>query len=177
MEAGPGRAGNRGRPHAVTLGRLRSLAEQLGNVGTEVARAMRAKAQGNDERLTFALARALELFDFILGDERWRGLGAVSARSARSRGRRGLRSARSADLGSPCAPGLIRPIFAWTVAHDRARHRPVDVVHAQIATKPDPGTYNGPPVGHLIGHKSPSATALPSLPRRLPCQVSLDPPR
>jgi len=50
-----------------------TLAEQLGNVGTEVARAMRAKAQGNDERLSFALARALELFDFTLGDERWRG--------------------------------------------------------------------------------------------------------
>ena len=69
---------------SVTLGRLRSLAEQLGNVGTEVARAMQAKAQGNDERLTFALARALELFDFTLGDERWRGL--RSARSARSAG-------------------------------------------------------------------------------------------
>ena len=67
---------------SVTLGRLRSLAEQLGNVGTEVARATRAKAQGNDERSTFALARTLELFDFTLGDERWRGLGAVSARSA-----------------------------------------------------------------------------------------------
>ena len=67
--------------------------------------------------------------------------------------------------GSPCAPGLIRPIFAWPVAHDRARHRPADVVHAQIATKPDPRKHNGPSVGHLIGHKSPSATALPSLAR------------
>ena len=96
---------------------------------------MRAKAQGNDERLTFALARTLELFDFTLGDERSRGrrgLGAVDAVDAV-----GAVSARTADLGSPCAPGLIRPNFAWPVAHDRDRHRPADVVHAQIATKPD----------------------------------------
>jgi len=50
-----------------------SLDEQLGNVGTEVARAARAKANANDERLWFAMHRALELFDFTLGDERWRG--------------------------------------------------------------------------------------------------------
>ena len=50
-----------------------TVAEQLGNVGSEVARAMRAKASGNDARQAFALARALELFDLTLGDERWRG--------------------------------------------------------------------------------------------------------
>jgi hypothetical protein len=50
-----------------------TLDEQLGNVGTEVARAMRAKAQGNEPRSSFALARALELFDLTLGDDRWRG--------------------------------------------------------------------------------------------------------
>lgn len=50
-----------------------SLHEQLGNVGTEVARAARAKASASDERLFFALDRALELFDFTLADERWRG--------------------------------------------------------------------------------------------------------
>jgi hypothetical protein len=50
-----------------------SLDEQLGNVGTEVARAARAKANANEERLFFALVRALELFEFTLGDERWRG--------------------------------------------------------------------------------------------------------
>ena len=51
-----------------------SLNEQLGNVGTEVARAARAKAAANDERLSFALDRGLELFAFTMGDERWRGL-------------------------------------------------------------------------------------------------------
>lgn len=50
-----------------------SLHEQLGNVGTEVARAARAKATANGERLSFALDRALELFAFTLADERWRG--------------------------------------------------------------------------------------------------------
>ncbi len=50
-----------------------SLHEQLGNVGTEVARAARGKSAANDERLSFALDRALELFEFTLRDERWRG--------------------------------------------------------------------------------------------------------
>lgn len=50
-----------------------SLVAQLGNVGSEVARASRAKAQGNRERHDLALARALELFDLTLGDPRWQG--------------------------------------------------------------------------------------------------------
>lgn len=50
-----------------------SLITQLGNVGSEVARASRAKAQGNRERHDLALARALELFDLTLGDPRWHG--------------------------------------------------------------------------------------------------------
>jgi hypothetical protein len=40
-----------------------SLAEQLGNVGSEVGRAVRAKTQHNDRRMWSALERALELFD------------------------------------------------------------------------------------------------------------------
>jgi hypothetical protein len=50
-----------------------SIFEQLGNVGTEVSRAARSKARGDDERLAFALARALELLDLSLADPRWRG--------------------------------------------------------------------------------------------------------
>jgi hypothetical protein len=50
-----------------------SIFEQLGNVGTEVARAARAMARKDDERLGFALARSLELFDLSLADPRWRG--------------------------------------------------------------------------------------------------------
>ena len=50
-----------------------SLMEQLGNIGTEVARAARAKEVGNEGRRWNALNRALELFDLTVADERWRG--------------------------------------------------------------------------------------------------------
>jgi hypothetical protein len=50
-----------------------SLMEQLGNIGTEVARAARAKAAGDEERGRHALERALELFDLTIADDRWRG--------------------------------------------------------------------------------------------------------
>jgi hypothetical protein len=50
-----------------------TIHEQLGNVGTEVARAARAMAQGNAERMSFALDRAFELFGLTLDDDRWRG--------------------------------------------------------------------------------------------------------
>jgi len=50
-----------------------SLMEQLGNVGTEVARAARAMEAGNEARAWNALTRALELFDLTIADERWRG--------------------------------------------------------------------------------------------------------
>lgn len=49
-----------------------SLLEQLGNIGSEVSRAL--KWEGKDEK-TFngAVDRALELFDLTLQDARWRG--------------------------------------------------------------------------------------------------------
>ena len=47
-----------------------SLAEQLGNIGSEVNRAIQAR---NDaERFDRAIIRALELFDLTLSDSRWR---------------------------------------------------------------------------------------------------------
>jgi hypothetical protein len=49
-----------------------SLVEQLANVGSEVGRAARARAIGNDRRLGPAMDRALELFDLTLADPRWR---------------------------------------------------------------------------------------------------------
>jgi len=49
-----------------------SLMEQLGNVGTDVARATRATEAGNHERARNALERALELFDLTIEDPRWR---------------------------------------------------------------------------------------------------------
>ena len=50
-----------------------TLMEQLGNIGSEVGRASRAKSQGNEQRFEGALDRALELFDLTLADGRWRG--------------------------------------------------------------------------------------------------------
>lgn len=61
--------------HADAAGRWStlSLVEQLGNVGSEVERAIRARESGNESRLHHALARALELFDLTAADDRWRG--------------------------------------------------------------------------------------------------------
>ena len=47
-----------------------SLAEQLGNIGSEVSRAI--KARGDRKRFENAVVRALELFDLTLCDIRWR---------------------------------------------------------------------------------------------------------
>lgn len=47
--------------------------EQLGNIGSDVGRASRAKAQGNEPRFEAAFDRALELFDLTLEDHRWTG--------------------------------------------------------------------------------------------------------
>src|SRR3990172_8983994 len=49
-----------------------TLLEQLANIGSEVGRASRARSLGNEQRLTNALERCLELFDLTLADERWR---------------------------------------------------------------------------------------------------------
>jgi hypothetical protein len=49
-----------------------SLAEQLGNIGSEVLRVSRQK--GKDEKLFWnAIDRALDLFDLTLSDSRWAG--------------------------------------------------------------------------------------------------------
>jgi hypothetical protein len=56
-----------GRWHSLTL------AEQLGNIGAEVGRAIRAKGANDQRRLEGAFARALDLFDLSLADPRWRG--------------------------------------------------------------------------------------------------------
>jgi hypothetical protein len=45
--------------------------EQLANVGSEVDRAIRARAQGRHDRFERAFDRALELFDLTASDSRW----------------------------------------------------------------------------------------------------------
>lgn len=49
-----------------------SLAEQLGNIGSEVLRASRQKNK-NDGLFWRAVGRALDLFDLTLSDPRWKG--------------------------------------------------------------------------------------------------------
>ncbi|MFA6587697.1 MAG: hypothetical protein WCT08_01370 [Patescibacteria group bacterium] len=50
-----------------------SLAEQLGNVGSEYSRARRCKKNGNEQFFEKAFARLLELLDLTITDNRWRG--------------------------------------------------------------------------------------------------------
>ena len=59
---------------SLAAGRWRtlSLMEQLGNVGSEVDRAIRAHVQGRQDRFDGALSRALELFDLTASDPRWK---------------------------------------------------------------------------------------------------------
>jgi hypothetical protein len=61
-----------------------SLAEQLGNIGSEVSRAERWKTR-NPEMSRAAFFRALELFDLTLGDARLRASRARLREIARAR--------------------------------------------------------------------------------------------
>lgn len=49
-----------------------SFFEQMGNVGSEVGRAARAKENGDEERFWGAVSRGLELLDLTISDPRWR---------------------------------------------------------------------------------------------------------
>lgn len=59
----------------LAAGRWRrlSLVEQLGNIGSEISRALRAKEAGNPRRMQAALERGLELFDLTIADPKHRG--------------------------------------------------------------------------------------------------------
>jgi hypothetical protein len=59
----------------LAAGRWRTFAlvEQLANVGSEVERALRARARGLPQRFDRAVDRALELFDLTAADDRWSG--------------------------------------------------------------------------------------------------------
>lgn len=50
-----------------------TLAEQLGNAGADVGRAIRAREERDTGRFEAAFDRALELFDLTLADPRWSG--------------------------------------------------------------------------------------------------------
>lgn len=50
-----------------------TLAEQLGNIGSDYDRALRWKTKGNAKMVEGALTRALEQIDLSLSDPRWAG--------------------------------------------------------------------------------------------------------
>lgn len=50
-----------------------SLLEQMGNIGSEVGRAINWREKGNPEQAEAALYRGLELFDLTLSDPKNRG--------------------------------------------------------------------------------------------------------
>lgn len=50
-----------------------TLAEQLGNAGADVGRAIRARESGKEARFAAALERALAQLDLTLADARWAG--------------------------------------------------------------------------------------------------------
>ncbi len=50
-----------------------SLTEQLGNIGSEFERVIRARQSGDKIREEKALVRFLELIDLTLADNRWAG--------------------------------------------------------------------------------------------------------
>lgn len=49
-----------------------SISEQLGNIGSEVGRALKWKTKGYNVQTQNALDRALDLFDLTLDDPRWK---------------------------------------------------------------------------------------------------------
>lgn len=55
-----------------------NLSEQLGNIGSEVGRTIRAKNPADKQAAGY---RALELFDLTLADKRWYGRGSELARA------------------------------------------------------------------------------------------------
>lgn len=48
-----------------------SLAEQMGNIGSEIGRAVKRKQRGESTEADKAVERALELFDLTMSDSRW----------------------------------------------------------------------------------------------------------
>jgi hypothetical protein len=87
--------------------------EQLGNVGSEVERAIQAHAKGKSDRFERALDRALELFDFTIADERWRGPRRREILRAREEF---CRLFFDAAVPSTSADGLRRYFLAFAVA-------------------------------------------------------------
>jgi hypothetical protein len=95
-----------------------TLIEQLAHVGSEVDRSIRAHESGNAARFDNALARALELFDLTIADDRWRG----NRRGELCRAREEFcRLFFSDDVPAGSAVGLQRYFLAFATAARRLR--------------------------------------------------------
>lgn len=58
-----------------------TLSEQMGNIGSEIGRAVSWRRKGDEKQKNNALDRALDLFDLTLDDKRWHGRMKEIARS------------------------------------------------------------------------------------------------
>ena len=96
------------------------LVEQLGNVGSEVERAIRAHEAGRVNRFESALARALELFDLTAADPRWQGHRSQEILRAREEF---CRLFFDPDVLPDSARGLSRYFFGFAWAARQLHHR------------------------------------------------------
>jgi hypothetical protein len=110
-------------PHAsLAAGRWHTftLAQQLGNVGSEVERALRAHEQGRADRFERALERALELFDLTAVDPRWN----VHRRREILRAREQFCRVFYDEHAEPSLPDYLRKYFLqFAVAARRSEQR------------------------------------------------------
>ena len=97
-----------------------ALVEQLGNVGSEVDRAIRAHAAGRTDRFESALQRALELFDLTAADPRWQGHRRQEILRAREEF---CRLFFDPDVPAESARGLSRYFFGFAWAARALHHR------------------------------------------------------
>ena len=94
-----------------------TLAEQLGNAGADVGRAIRAREVGNEARCAAALARALAQMDLTLADPRWAG----HRRRELARAREVVCDLLAGDNIYGSTPALTEAWFMAYAAQARAR--------------------------------------------------------
>lgn len=114
------------------------LVEQLGNVGSEVERAIRAHEAGRADRFETALERALELFDLTAADPRWRGPRCQEILRAREEF---CRLFFDPDVPPDSARGLRRYFFgfAWAARLLHQRRQSADQPAGTASRRPAAG--------------------------------------
>jgi hypothetical protein len=95
-----------------------SLLEQMGNIGSEVGRTIRAHAAGSTARFDNALARALELFDLTAADPRY---GVVQLREILRAREEFCRLFFDDSVGPESAAGLERYFLHFATAANARR--------------------------------------------------------